>query len=392
MLPNNVILMKIAFVSTRGIPNNYGGFEQFAEYISVGLAARGHEVVVYSPNFHPYKEDNYKGVRIKHVYSPELWMGSSVGSFFYDFLCLRDALKKEKFDIIYEAGYTSIIPAYIWYNVKSRKDVIVTTNMDGLEYMRTKFSPMVQKFVFWEERMAVKHSHYLVADNMGIQDYYKEKYGKPSKFLAYGADIHDDYDASLLKEFGLEENNYYLIVARMEPENNIEMAIKGYLASNENGKRPLIIVGKTNTPFAKKLIAKYGEEKSIRFMGGIYDFKKLNSVRKFSYAYFHGHSVGGTNPSLLEAMASDVMMLAHDNIFNRAVLSDNAFYYDSPEAVTKLLNDIDTIVAENKERIVQNNLDTIRTDYSWEHLVDQHEEYFQWLMEDNGKNRIQNLK
>lgn len=113
--------MKIAFISTRGIPNNYGGFEQFAEYISVGLAKRGHEVTVYSPHFHPYKEDNYKGVRIKHIYSPETWMGSSVGSFFYDFASLKDALKKGDFDIIYEAGYTSIIPAYIWFNVKKRK-------------------------------------------------------------------------------------------------------------------------------------------------------------------------------------------------------------------------------------------------------------------------------
>lgn len=376
--------MKIAFVSTRGIPNNYGGFEQFAEYISVGLAERGHEVVVYSPHFHPYKEDTYKGVRIKHVYSPEQWMGSSVGSFFYDFACLKDALKNEHFDIIYEAGYTSIIPAYIWFDVKSLKDVIVTTNMDGLEYKRTKFNPLVQKFVFWEERTAVKHSHYLVADNMGIQDYYKEKYGKPSKFLAYGADIHDDYDVSLLKEFGLEADNYYLIVARMEPENNIEMAIQGYLASEEKGKRPLILVGKTNTPFAKELIKKYGEEQGVRFMGGIYDFKKLNSVRKFSYAYFHGHSVGGTNPSLLEAMASDCFILAHDNIFNRAVLSENAFYYDSAEAITKMLNSMPELAA-HKQEFIQANLEVIRTQYSWEHLVDQHEEYFRWLMEDNRK-------
>lgn len=374
--------MKIAFVSTRGIPNNYGGFEQFAEYISVGLAKRGHEVVVYSPHFHPYKLNDYEGVKIKHVYSPELWMGSSVGSFFYDFKCLKDALENEKFDIIYEAGYTSIVPAYIWFNVKARKDVIVTTNMDGLEYKRTKFNPLVRKFVFWEERMTVKHSHYLVADNMGIQDYYKEKYGKPSKFLAYGADIHDDYDINVLDEYGLKENGYYLIIARMEPENNIEMAIQGYLASAENGKRPLILVGKTNTPFAKKLLAKYGNEESIHFVGGIYDFKKINSIRRFSFAYFHGHSVGGTNPSLLEAMASEVMMLAHDNIFNRAVLHENAFYYQSPKDITELLNKIDSIVRDNKERIVMSNLENIRNNYSWERLVDQHEEYFKWLLND----------
>lgn len=103
----------------------------------------------------------------------------------------------------------------------------------------------------WEERMTVKHSHYLIADNMGIHDYYKEKYGKESKFLAYGADIHEDYNPEFLKEFGLEENGYYLLVARLEPENNIAMAIDGYLASEENGRRPLVIVGKPILLMAK---------------------------------------------------------------------------------------------------------------------------------------------
>ena len=316
--------MKIAFISTRGIPNNYGGFEQFAEYISVGLAQRGHEVVVYSPKFHPYQEDTYKGVRLKHIYSPETWMGSSVGSFFYDFASLCDALKKEDFDIIYEAGYTSIIPAYIWFNVRKRKRPIFTTNMDGLENKRSKFSPMVRRFLDWEEKMAVKYSHYLIADNMGIHDYYKEKYDKESKFLAYGADIHDDFNADYLKEFGLQPEEYYILIARLEPENNIVMAIEGYLHSKENGRRPLIVVGKTNTPHGKELVEKYGNEKNVRFVGGIYDFKKLDSVRHFSKAYFHGHSVGGTNPSLLEAMAAGCFIFAHDNIFNRAVLEENA--------------------------------------------------------------------
>ena len=373
--------MKIAFISTRGIPNNYGGFEQFAEYISVGLAARGHEVVVYSPHFHPYKEDTYKGVRIKHIYSPETWMGSSVGSFFYDFASLKDALKKENFDIIYEAGYTSIVPAYIWFDVKNIKYPIFTTNMDGLEYKRTKFNKWVQKFVFWEERTTVKHSHYLIADNMGIHDYYKEKYGKESKFLAYGADIHDDYDVNLLQEFGLEAEKYYLLVARMEPENNIEMAIQGYLASDENGVKPLIIVGKTNTPHGKYLVQKYGEEKNIRFVGGIYDFKKLNSVRYFSYAYFHGHSVGGTNPSLLEAMASNCYILAHNNIFNKAVLKENAHYYASAKEVKWMLNSIEDLASSYKEKFIANNLNEIRDEYSWEKLVDEHEKYFKWLLE-----------
>ena len=372
--------MKIAFISTRGIPNNYGGFEQFAEYISVGLVRRGHEVVVYSPHFHPYREPDYKGVRIKHIYSPEKWMGSSVGSFFYDFLSLRDALKKEKFDIIYEAGYTSIVPAYIWFNVKRIKYPLFTTNMDGLEYKRTKFNKWVQNFVFWEERMAVKHSHYLIADNMGIHDYYKEKYGKESKFLAYGADVHEDYDVDVLKEYGLEAGGYFIVVARLEPENNLFMAIEGYLASNQYGKRPLVVVGKTNTPYGEHLVERYGRDRNIRFVGGIYDFRKLNSIRHYSYAYFHGHSVGGTNPSLLEAMASGCFILAHDNIFNRAVLGENALYYGSTDAATEMLDGIDQAVSIHKKEYTERNLEVIRRDYSWEKLVDEHEEYFKWML------------
>ena len=379
--------MKIAFISTRGIPNNYGGFEQFAEYISVGLVARGHEVVVYSPHFHPYKEKFYKGVRIKHIYSPEIWMGSSVGSFFYDFASLKDALMNENFDIIYESGYTSIVPAYIWFNVKDIKYPIITTNMDGLEYKRTKFNKWVQKFLFWEEKMTVKHSHYLIADNMGIHDYYKEKYGTESKFLAYGANIHNNYKADYLKEYNLKPNEYYLIIARLEPENNILMAIKGYLLSKEKGKRPLVIVGKTNTPHGKELVVKYKNEKSIVFLGGIYDFNKINSIRHFSYAYFHGHSVGGTNPSLLEAMSSDCFILANNNIFNKAVLGDNAIYYQSYDDVTLLLDQIDYLTKKHKNNFIQNNLKVIQQEYSWEKLIDEHEQYFKWLIGQKKNNQ-----
>lgn len=375
--------MKIAFISTRGIPNNYGGFEQFAEYISVGLAERRHEVVVYSPHFHPYQEKEYKGVRIKHIYSPEQWMGSSLGSFFYDFSSLKDALKKEKFDIIYEAGYTSIVPAYIWFNVKKIKYPIFTTNMDGLEYKRTKFNKWVQKFLFWEERTTVKHSHYLIADNLGIQDYYKEKYDKESTYLAYGADVKGNYNSDLLKEFNLEINNYLLVIARLEPENNIEMVIKGFIDSNIN--TPLIIVGKTNTPHAKYLIETYKSASNIKFIGGIYDFDKIDSIRYFSTAYFHGHSVGGTNPSLLEAMASSCFIIANDNIFNKTVLEENALYFASKEDVTAILKDLNNNAIKYREQFISYNLYEIKNKYSWDKLIDQHEEYFQELISKNKR-------
>lgn len=372
--------MKIAFVSVRGIPNNYGGFEQFAEYVSVGLAARGHEVTVYSPSYHPYKEEWYKGVRIKHIYSPEPWMGGSAGSFVYDFLSLRDALKREHYDIIYEAGYTSIIPAFIWFDVRKVKGPFVVTNMDGLEYKRTKFGPLVRRFIHWEEKMAVRHSHYLIADNMGIHDYYKKRYGRESKFLAYGADIHDDFEEGLLSEWGLKPYGYYLLVARLEPENNVSMAIDGYRSSKEYGCRPLIIVGKTTTPYARDLIARYAGDDNIRFVGGIYDFRKLDSVRHYSFAYFHGHSVGGTNPSLLEAMASGCLILSHDNVFNRTVLKEGALYYNSPAEAAAALDRVETLSSDKRTGLIAQNIEEIKVNYSWKHLVDLHEEFFMSLL------------
>jgi glycosyltransferase involved in cell wall biosynthesis len=367
--------MKIAFISTRGIPNNYGGFEQFAEYISIGLAARGHEVTVYSPHFHPYQNDKYNGVNIKHIYSPESWMGNSTGSFVYDFLSLKDALQNERFDIIYVTGYTSIVPAYIWFRINKIKYPAVITNMDGLEYKRTKFNRLVRIFLGWEEKVTARYSHYLVADNMGIKDYIREKFSRDSQFLAYGANIYDNYDARIPKEFGLKPNQYCLLVARLEPENNIEMIIQGYLASKQKEK-PLVIVGKTGTPYGKYLTKKYVRESSIRFVGGIYEFDKLNSIRYFSHIYFHGHSVGGTNPSLLEAMASECFIFAHDNKFNRTVLNDNARYFSTVQNIVFQMNEIAEIMLQYKEKYIAANLKEIREKYSWEKLIDEHEKYF----------------
>lgn len=368
--------MKITFVSTRGIPNNYGGFEKFVEQLSVRLAARGHEVIVYSPHYHVYKDNGYRGVHVKHIYSPEPWLGSHVGSFFYDFLSLRDALKREKPDIIYVAGYTSIVPAYIWYNVRNMKSPVLMTNMDGLEYKRTKFSRWVRAFLSWEERITLKYSRFLIADNTGIQDYYKSEYDRESTLLAYGADIPQAYDERYVSELKLKSNEYFLLVARMEPENNIAMAVEGYLASKWCRKKPLVVVGKLNTRYGKELVTRYGRETTIRFTGGIYDTERLNSLRYFSYAYFHGHSVGGTNPSLLEAMACGCFILSHDNVFNKTVLGRNAFYYRNEKSVTSILDSMDETIVE-KEKFTIENMRTIRDKYSWDKLTDAYEKFFE---------------
>ncbi len=372
--------MKIAFISTRGIPNHYGGFEQFAESVSVRLAQRGHDVTVYSPHYHPFQEKVYQGVKLKHVYSPEGWMGSSVGSFFYDYQCLKDALKRENFDIIYDAGYTSIVPAYMRFDVRKMTRPVIMTNMDGLEYKRAKYNWWVQRFLLWEERMAVKYSHYLIADNMGIRDYFLEKYGKESWYVAYGADIPESYHEDCLQEYGLTKDGYLLIIARMEPEYNIEMAIKGYRASEQYGKRPLVIVGRLTTTFGKRLAARYGDDEHVRFVNGIYDTDKLNAIRHFAFAYFHGHSVGGTNPSLLEAMATECFILSHDNVFNRVILGNHAVYFQTEEEVKTILNGLDETVGLYKEDYTRENLEKVRKQYSWDKVVDDYEAFFASLM------------
>jgi glycosyltransferase involved in cell wall biosynthesis len=240
--------------------------------------------------------------------------------------------------------------------------------MDGLEYKRTKFNRWVRKFLYWEEQEAVKHSRYLIADNLGIANYYNEKYGKECKYLAYGADIYSDYDESLLDEYGLTHRKYCLLIARLEPENNVEMVVKGYIDS-DIVKVPLVIVGKSNTKYGKYLVKMYGNNPKIIFLGGIYDFKKINSIRYFSKAYFHGHSVGGTNPSLLEAMASSAFIIAHDNVFNKSVLGDASLYFKSEKDIEYIVDNLDKYIEENKANFVKENLNMIRKEYSWESLL-----------------------
>ena len=161
--------MKIAILGTRGIPNNYGGFEQCAEYLSIGLVEKEHQVTVYSPDFHPYKDEFYKGVRIIRKASPKSFFGNSATNFIYDYLCFKDAVRKD-FDIILELGLITSSLSIIFCNHKKK---MIVTNLDGLEWKRSKWNKIVQKITKKLEKYGVKHSDYLIADNVGIQDYFQ---------------------------------------------------------------------------------------------------------------------------------------------------------------------------------------------------------------------------
>lgn len=358
--------MKIGILGTRGIPNYYGGFEQFAEYLSVGLVKRGHDVSVYNGHTHPYQESIWNGVKIIHCNDPEEKLGTA-GQFIYDLNCIRDC-KKRNFDIILQLGYTS---SSVWGKLLPRDKSIVTTNMDGLEWKRTKYSKPVRWFLRYAEKLGVQTSDYLIADSVGIQEYLKEKYQKDSIFIPYGANVFEQPNQDVLKEYGLEIHQYNMLIARLEPENSIEQILDGVMIVDNS--TPFLVIGKYNTKYGAYLRNKYENHGNIRFLGGIYDINKLNNLRYFSNIYFHGHTVGGTNPSLLEAMSSKSLICAQSNVFNRSILAGDAFYFENSNDVAWIL------INENKQKnydMTERNIKKIETTYSWDNIVDQYLDHF----------------
>ena len=369
--------MKIAILGTKGIPNNYGGFEQFAEYLSVRLVERGHDVTVYNPSFHPYRQEEFKGVRIIKIYSPEKWMGASA-NFIYDHLGLKHALQHD-FDIIYEAGYHSVAWSYKILNICKYKRPLVLTNMDGIEWRRSKWNPWVRKLIRKLEVVAVRESPFLISDNPGIRQYYLDQFQRDSFFIPYGADAVYTFDPGYAEAKGVTSGNYFLLIARMEPENNIELILESYIIANPDS--PFLVIGDYKNGYGRLMYKKYSSR--VRFIGGVYNKSELDSLRHFSKAYFHGHSVGGTNPSLLEAMSCGCFILAHDNAFNRGVLGGEAIYFSGQQELVGHFKAMDTLLQRN-EQFKSLNSEKIIKDYSWEKITSLHEDLFRSLL-DQGR-------
>ena len=357
--------MKIAIIGTRGIPNHYGGFEQFAEYLSLGLVGKGHDLWVYNSHLHPYQENNWKGVNIIHCKDMEDKLGTA-GQFIYDLNCILD-LRKRDFDIVLQLGYTS---SSVWGSLLPKKPIIVT-NMDGLEWMRSKFSKKVQYFLKKAEKWAINTSDYLVADSIGIQQHLKTNFNVDSTYIPYGAHVFNTPNKTVLNDYNLKEHNYHMLIARMEPENNIETILDGYDQSED--EKPFLVIGKTTNGFGKYLEKKFIHNKNIQFLGGIYDIEILNNLRFYAGLYFHGHSVGGTNPSLLEAMSSGALIAAHNNIFNKSILETEAFYFSDSKEVSELISK-----GEKRARseYVSKNIEKIETLYTWAKIIDDYENLF----------------
>ena len=357
--------MKIAIVGTRGIPNNYSGFEQFAEYLSQYLVMQGHNVFVYISHNHIYQEEEWRGEKIIHRMDPEYILGT-FGQFIYDFNCIRDS-RKRNYDVILQLGYTS---SSVWGWLLPKKPIIFS-NMDGLEWKRSKYSKPVQRFLKYAEKLAIKSSDFLIADSLGIQEYLKLEYGEQSEYIAYGANLFNEPSASILTEYEVEKYQYNLLIARFEPENNLEVILDGVV--NSKSDRVFLVIGKHQNKFGKYLKNKYRAHSHIRFLGGIFNIEHLNNLRYWSNLYFHGHSVGGTNPSLLEAMASNCFIIAHNNNFNRGVLGEDALYFKNSFDVAQVMD----LKKSDYSNFLQNNKSKIENKFTWEIINKKYEDFME---------------
>jgi glycosyltransferase involved in cell wall biosynthesis len=352
--------LNIGILGTRGIPNHYGGFEQVASFLAKGLVEKGHKVSVYNPHDHPFQDAYWNGVRILRCYCPPL---GTTGQFVYDYHCLRDS-QQRKFDVLLLLGYTS---SSVWGRCYPKGPVILN-NMDGLEWKRSKYPYMIRLFLKYAERLAVRYCDYTIADSTAIRDYLHWHYGVRAQYIPYGAEVPSLPQKKYLKRWNLSPGSYGVLMARMEPENNLEMVLEGFRRASHASR--LLVIGDTANRYGRHLVQKYGNDPSITFTGSLFDQHCLHALRAYCRLYFHGHSVGGTNPSLLEAMASGALIAAHDNPFNRAILGEDAYYFADAEAVASIATGV-----EREQKMIHANFEKIDNQYNWDKVIDAYEKY-----------------
>ena len=370
----------IAIIGSRGIPNNYGGFECFTENISHKLVENGHDVYVSCE--HPETKDfpdTFKGVELfyfplKHPKSAMLGMFYEI---FYDVYSLLWA--SLRVDQIYILGYS----AALFFFIPKLFGKKLYLNPDGFEWKRNKFDGFVKFLLKVNERMGSFWADKIIADSKGIKKYYDKKYNMDAAFIAYGVNEMPkiDWDENKLPENFKEEvtlnPSYWLVVARLEPENNIHTIVEGYVKSDT--KKPLVIVGNfLSADYEKSIrdtIDGAPEDKKVVLTGGIYNQTALNMLRQNCFGYFHGHSVGGTNPSLIEAMVMKNVILAHDNQFNNEVCDDTAIYFEDPDDLKLKIDNLDKN-PENYLELKSKALRRVKKEYSWDKIVGQYTELF----------------
>lgn len=354
--------MKLAILGSRGIPAKYGGFETFAEQLAQRLVRKGISVTVYCEKTKTPQPAEYLGIALKYV--PAYQFGPFT-TILFDLLCLWHA--RGRYDVVYMLGY-GVAPFCLIPKMWGSR---VWINVDGVEWARAKWSRIAKTYFKLMEYTSVRIADIVIADARGIQDHLRSRHPKmkPCAMIPYGAEIPvNRFSDKCLKAWDLEPNNYYLVVARLEPENHILEIVEGYRTAKTD--KPLVIVGDTriNTVYIKKLL-RYSND-DVRFIGGVYEKEKIQALRSRSFAYFHGHSVGGTNPSLLEALGCGNIIIAHDNAFNHEVAEDVGFYFkhaDDIPGIVEIIENLDHGERAAREEAARTR---IRDVYNWEKVAE----------------------
>ena len=349
----------MAILGCRGIPARYGGFETFADHLSRGLVAAGVDMTVYADGDGP--DISYDGVRVRYVKPLNLGPASVIA---YDVQCLWQARKS--FDVVYMLGYGAawacVLPR--WWGTR------VWMNMDGLEWARSKWHPVVRTYLRWMERVMSAVSDHVLADAEAIKVHYDNRYpsGAPCTFIPYGAHgVSPDRMVDRLARFDLKVDGYLLIVARMEPENHILEIMEAH--RQWGGPHPLVIVGDHagHNDYCRRLRESHAP--SVRFLGAIYDPGEVAALRGGALAYIHGHSVGGTNPSLLEAMWFGSVVIAHDNAFNREVLGGSGLFFESIGSLVATVQRVHDMDIASRARLKASTRAVVDQNYQWSMVV-----------------------
>jgi len=362
--------MKIALIGTRGVPANYGGFETCVEELGKRLAERGHEVTVYCrDSYYDEKLPTYLGMRLRYL--PNL-KRKSLDTLSHTFLSVLDAVRRP-YDVLMVFNAANS-PTLLLPRLLGRK---IAINTDGLEWKRGKWGAVARRYYKMSEWLSTKLAHRIVADSAGIEDYYRQEYGTESTCIAYGAYISSSRRPELLASLGLVPGEYLLQITRFEPENNPLLTIEAY-SRLETGKKMVIVGGVPyESEYSRNVMSRGGE--MVILPGPIYDKELLNELWCNCYAYVHGNEVGGTNPALLQTMASGCFTLAIDVPFSHDVLRDGGLYFtkDPDDLAGKLRWALDH--PDELPDYRQRAQARIRSHYSWDVVADGYERLFREL-------------
>lgn len=359
-------------MGTRGVPAQYGGFETAVEEIGVRLAANGHDVTVYSRN--PGQTlTEYRGMRV--VNAPAI-RNRFAETLSHTAASTVHAVIKDRPEValVLNAGNAPLL--------KPLRAARIPTaiHLDGLESKREKWRGAGARYYRWAERAAITWGDVVIADSQAIADYVRREYDRECVFIPYGAEVIEPGSARL-SELGLVKRDYHLIVARFEPENHVLDAVHAYRESEET--RPLVVVG--SAPYSQWYIDKVHQaaqdDPRIRLVGGVYDQDLLDQLYANARTYIHGHSVGGTNPSLLRAMGAGAPVLAFDVEFNREVTAGEAFFWADAQQLTQIIDDIagshdlseDEEIDEALAGFAERGKQRIRDHYQWDDVAKQYE-------------------